>query len=464
MIVGMKQTEIGFIPNEWDALQFGEIFEIVKSFPFSRNKLISEETSTKVQNIHYGDIHSKFTNNHLDFENENVPYIIGDFLTDWHNQFLKNGDIVIADVSEDLIDIGKCIEVKNITNRKVLGGLHTIVARDRKKIITEGFGAYIFQHPEVRKELRSIATGMSVYGISKGNLNKLHIPIPPLPEQRKIAYVLSTVQKAIEQQDKLIRTTTELKKALMQKLFTEGTKGEKQKLTEIGLVPESWEVVELGRYAFIENGYAFKSEDYIKTGIPLIRISNVSHGFFINNDNKYLPEEYLRIYEKFSLKKGDLIISLTRPVTSGGLKYCFVEEKDLPALLNQRVGRFQIKKEERLSKDFLFHLVFSNYFVGELFKLFGSSSQQPNVSPSQLESFKVPIPLIDEQKEIANFLFLLFNKSRKAEEKKQVLSDLFKTLLHELMTGQRRVNEIEFEASSTEYQIKEQPLRIAAER
>ena len=62
-------------------------------------------------------------------------------------------------------------------------------------------------------------------------------------EQRKIIYVLSTVQKAIEQQDKLIRTTTELKKALMQKLFTEGTRGEKQKQTEIGLVPESWEVV-----------------------------------------------------------------------------------------------------------------------------------------------------------------------------------------------------------------------------
>ena len=69
------------------------------------------------------------------------------------------------------------------------------------------------------------------------------IPLPPFSEQRKIAAVLGLVQRAIEQQERLIALTTELKKALLHKLFTEGLRGEPQKQTEIGPVPESWEVV-----------------------------------------------------------------------------------------------------------------------------------------------------------------------------------------------------------------------------
>src|SRR5690242_9211487 len=103
MMEGFKQSEIGLIPIEWNALKFGEVFETVKSYSFSRNKLTLEDTSTRVQNIHYGDIHSKFTNNHLDFDTQEVPFIIDEYLSEKQNQFLQDGDIIIADASEDLI-------------------------------------------------------------------------------------------------------------------------------------------------------------------------------------------------------------------------------------------------------------------------------------------------------------------------------------------------------------------------
>ncbi len=82
--------------------------------------------------------------------------------------------------------------------------------------------------------------------LSKSVLQNTLIPLPPLPEQKKIAHILSKIQQAIEMQESIIKTTQELKKALMQKLFTEGLNGEPQKQTEIGLIPQSWEVRRLG--------------------------------------------------------------------------------------------------------------------------------------------------------------------------------------------------------------------------
>jgi type I restriction enzyme S subunit len=88
------------------------------------------------------------------------------------------------------------------------------------------------------------AVGQS--SINQGRLKALHIPFPELVEQQQIAAVLSAVQRAIERQERLIALTTELKKALMHKLFTDGTRGEPLKQTEIGPVPKTWTVTTLG--------------------------------------------------------------------------------------------------------------------------------------------------------------------------------------------------------------------------
>ncbi len=86
-------------------------------------------------------------------------------------------------------------------------------------------------------------------------------PRIPLPEQRKIAGVLGLVQRALKQQERLIARTTELKKALLHQLFTQGLRGEPQKQTEIGPVPESWDVVTLGSLAKVGNGSTPKRDN-----------------------------------------------------------------------------------------------------------------------------------------------------------------------------------------------------------
>ena len=135
------------------------------------------------------------------------------------------------------------------------------------------------------------------------------MPIPPLSEQQKIAKVLDTIQRAIEIQDRIIETTKNLKKSLMQKLFREGTKGEELKETEIGLIPKSWEVVRLGEVADFKNGINFSKEQKGTQGILTVDVLNMhSEGIYLNFENLYRVDINLGNDSDYILKIGDILI------------------------------------------------------------------------------------------------------------------------------------------------------------
>jgi restriction endonuclease S subunit len=119
--------------------------------------------------------------------------------------------------------------------------------------------------------------GATIKGITRDCLEQIRLNIPPLPEQKTIAHILSTVRRAIEAQERIIQTTTELKKALMHKLFTEGLRNEPQKQTEIGLVPETWEVVELETTGEVVYGIqAAVANNVAAVGTPILTNKNIT--------------------------------------------------------------------------------------------------------------------------------------------------------------------------------------------
>ncbi|MHB1076193.1 restriction endonuclease subunit S [Thiobacillus sp.] len=145
----------------------------------------------------------------------------------------------------------------------------------------------------LRRELLSHRYGGAQPNISQQIVRNQKIAYPPLPEQKKIAHILSTVQRAIEAQERIIQTTTELKKALMHKLFTEGLRNEPQKQTEIGPVPASWDVVELGKLAKVGNGSTPKraNEAYWEDGtIPWLNSTKIHDRFITEADQFVTPQ------------------------------------------------------------------------------------------------------------------------------------------------------------------------------
>ena len=207
--------------KEWESYNLGDILTFFSTNSFSREKL--NYGSGNVKNIHYGDIHTKFPTILSISGNNEVPYINTDIdLSKYKDeQYLQEGDLIIADASEDYADIGKAIEVKDVNNEKVLAGLHTILARDEKNITVNGFKGYLFLTENLKTNIKRIANGISVLGISKNNLSKLMVNIPNIKEQQDIDGVMSAIDKKIELLEKKHTHYQEFKKYLMQQIFAQ---------------------------------------------------------------------------------------------------------------------------------------------------------------------------------------------------------------------------------------------------
>ncbi len=157
-------------------------------------------------------------------------------------------------------------------------------------------------------------------------------------------------------------------------------------------------MAKLGTVCDILNGYAFKSEKYVNSGIRVIRITNVQKGFIEDNDPKYYPLDESKNIEKYFLKSGDLLLSLTGNVGRVGI----INDRFLPAALNQRVACLRIKNDNIFEK-FLFHLLNSDYFEEQCI-LASNGVAQKNLSTEWLKEFEIPLPPLEIQKQIADNL------------------------------------------------------------
>ncbi|MCA1498108.1 restriction endonuclease subunit S [Bradyrhizobium sp. NBAIM14] len=203
----------------WVAPQLGELYAFKRTNNLSRDKL--NYTTGTIRNIHYGDIHTKFKPL-FRVGNERVPFVSPDALANGFDDgaLCEEGDIVLADASEDIDDVGKAIEVVSLDGERVVAGTHTILATRRGRLPIVGFGGQLFQSPAVRAGIKKEAQGAKVYGISANRISAVLVPVPPTPaEQQKIVDCLGSLDDLIAAEGRKLEALRLHKKGLKQQLF-----------------------------------------------------------------------------------------------------------------------------------------------------------------------------------------------------------------------------------------------------
>jgi type I restriction enzyme, S subunit len=205
--------------GEWVFEQLGEVYSFFTTNSFSRDDLNYENGTVK--NIHYGDIHTKFATL-FEIIKERVPYINSEININKikPESYCIEGDIVFADASEDLNDVGKSIEIVNVNNEKLLAGMHTLLARQKNQKLIIGFAGVLFKSDSIRRQIQRESQGTKVLGISSSRLEKIKIYYPKnRKEQQRITSSLSSLDELITVQAEKIAQLKMHKKGLMQGLF-----------------------------------------------------------------------------------------------------------------------------------------------------------------------------------------------------------------------------------------------------
>lgn len=417
-----------YIPNDWSSQEFGTVFSFLKSFSFSREQLLNEKTRDEIRNIHYGDIHATYENEILDFDLEKrVPYLQDSLLNveDFKNEdfpSLKDGDLIIADASEDYEGVCECVELKNVDGLKAVSGLHTFVARAKGKKVSLGFRAYVLRHPEIRRQLRRISTGISVFGVSKTNLSKLNIPLPPFPEQKAIAHILGLMDEAINKNNKLIAQKELRKKWLVQNLLTgkkrlkgyENLKWKTKLLKEI-LIPISRPVS--------------------KPTVPFLALGIRSHGkgTFLKYD--FEPTK-IEMDTLFVVRENDLIVNITF-AWEGAI--AIVKKEDDGALVSHRFPTFRVNSETGVV-DYFRHFILQprfKYLLGLISP--GGAGRNRVLDKKDFLKLEVKVPSTEEQTAIAKVLQGADKEIQLLKAKTEKLKEQKKWLMQVLLTGKKRL-------------------------
>lgn len=425
---GYKKTEVGFIPEDWEVFEFGEIVSNTQLGGNYANSIKhTEYPLIKMGNIARGEI-----------KLDKQEYIIG---AAQNKDILNYGDILF-NTRNTLELVGKVAIWKKELSVAYFNSNLMRISFSKFHVSTNFFINYLMNSKYFIEELSEIAIGTtSVAAIYSKDLFRIKLPLPSKKEQTAIATALSDVDNLIQLLEKLIAKKEAVKTGTMQQLLTGKTrlpefatredgsvKGFKQ--TELGRIPEDWAIVNLGDIGNCIIGLTYSPNDVSKFGTLVLRSSNVQNGQLAYKDNVFVD---MSLPERVIVKEGDILICVRNGSRRLIGKCALIDQNSEGHAFGAFMSVFRTKLY-----PFIFYQFQSNLIQNQIQENMGATINQ--ITNKDLKSFTVMIPEnIKEQSAIAAILSDMDAEIQALQQRLEKTKDIKQGMMQQLLTGKVRL-------------------------
>jgi type I restriction enzyme S subunit len=421
---GYKQTEIGVIPEDWEVKSIADVFDFYSTANYSKAQM---DLDNEVGCLHYGLIHA-IPNSYYDLRN-GIKYYVTQ--TQAKYEYLKDGDVVMVDASEDLTGVNKSVEIHGVKDEKFISGLHTFLLRD-KGYFTSYIRGALLNSEIVKNQMLRLAVGMKVFGVSKPQLKTVLIPIPTLPEQTAIAEALSDMDALIAKTEQLIEKKKAIKQGVMQELLSPTGPD--------GKLKEGWVTKKLGEVGKCLRGVSYNPENDLHqhpdlNNYSLLRSNNIFEGLLEFHNLQYVDKSRVKAHQ--IIKENDIIICMANGSKQLVGKSAIAE--------NIEKGRFTFgafmgcfRTVEFVNPKFVFALLQSQKYRDYIDVLLSGSSIN-NLNPVNIESIEFEFPDLYTQNEIIATFDILRKELAVLNIKLQKLKHQKQGMMQALLTGKIRL-------------------------
>lgn len=410
---GYKQSELGCIPDKWRICKFKEIAKVSQGLQIAISDRYKEYKKNR-----YIYITVQYIN---DRENPDNMYYIE---SPSKNVICSKDDILVTRTGNTGIIV---------TGIKGVFHNNFFKVDFNRSLLSKDYLFYFLKSRPIQNLIKRYAGTTTIPDLNHGDFYRIPVLIPPILEQKKIAEILSTLDEQIEQTDALIEKTKELKKGLMQQLLTRGIGHTRFKKTELGEIPEEWEVCRLGALCKEKPSYgANEAAVQYSPNLPrYIRITDITEEGRLSGHD---PKSYPRMDVSYQLTEGDIVFARTGATV--GKTYMYRPEEGDCVYAGYLI-KF-VPDKTLLDVKYLFYVTHSDFYLNWV-KRSLREGVQPNINSQEYANFTFSVPPLNEQKRIVKILWQIDELLKQYESTKERLHLIKQGLMQKLLTGQIRV-------------------------